>query len=98
MHNFYEKRFNLKRKGNCKYDYLSIYSLAENDTIANDHGLYCGDLDIDKSILSTTNKIALNFKSDNSVSKTGFSLYFVVGKIKSKTFLNFIVKTLLIFN
>ena len=76
--------YNLKKliyllKGNCKYDFLKIYSLYEDGKVANNHGIYCDSQIIDHLIESSTNEIGINFKSDNSVSKTGFSLIFTTG-------------------
>ncbi len=54
--------------------------MNESDSVAKEHGLFCDNLHFNELISSETNKIGINFQSDGSVSRTGFSLLFAIDR------------------
>lgn len=62
----------------CSYDYLAIYSKFEDNRLKR-IGTFCGS-DIPPVIKSERNILRLEFKSDKSIQKTGFSADFFTGK------------------
>jgi len=46
--------------------------------VARTHGVYCGSM-LPQMITSETNKMRIEFSTDNSVQKTGFAAVFFTG-------------------
>lgn len=60
----------------CEYDSLSVYSKLGEEMKR--HGIYCGGK-IPSLITSEGNSLRLEFRSDNTVQKSGFAAVFFTG-------------------
>lgn len=63
----------------CSYDHLSVYN-GPNDASPS-LGRFCGSKKT-QPIMSSANKMFLQFFSDNSVQKQGFEASFTTGRFK----------------
>lgn len=65
--------FDLETFGECRYDYLAIYSgIVASENGSQPIGKYCGTAS-PPIILSSNNALTLIFKSDDSVTGAGFT-------------------------
>ncbi|XP_059469459.1 protein tolkin-like [Neocloeon triangulifer] len=58
----------------CEYDNVEVQSIHSNN-VARTHGVYCGNVR-PEMVTSETNKMRIEFSTDNSVQKTGFAAVF----------------------
>nr|XP_057905222.1 bone morphogenetic protein 1-like isoform X1 [Doryrhamphus excisus] len=65
--------FEMEGNDVCKYDYTEVRSGASADSKL--HGKFCGE-EKPESVTSQQNKMRIEFKSDNTVSKRGFKAHF----------------------
>lgn len=61
----------------CDYDSLSVYSKLDEDNLKR-HGIFCGQR-LPPLITSEGNSLRIEFKSDNTVQKSGFAAVFFTG-------------------
>lgn len=61
----------------CDYDSLSIYSKLDEDNLKR-HGIFCGGK-IPPLVTSEGNAMRIEFRSDNTVQKSGFAAVFFTG-------------------
>lgn len=66
--------FDLESESNCGYDWLNVYD-GGGSSAQSIQGRMCGN-NRPSNILSSGNRLHLRFKSDMSVPKTGFQIYY----------------------
>lgn len=66
----------------CDYDSLTVYSKLDEDNLKR-HGIYCGSRQLEL-ITSEGNAMRIEFKSDNTIQKSGFAAVFFTGKCSIK--------------
>lgn len=61
----------------CDYDSLSIYSKLDEDNVKK-HGIFCGSRML-PLVTSEGNAMRIEFRSDNTIQKSGFAAVFFTG-------------------
>jgi CUB domain len=61
----------------CEYDNVEVQSIHPGN-IGRTHGVYCGS-SLPLMVTSETNKMRIEFSTDNSVQKSGFAAVFFTG-------------------
>lgn len=56
-------------------------SIGDSDAESDNLGKFCGDYPEAFVVTSITNRLRVEFVSDNSVEKTGFAAYFLTGSL-----------------
>lgn len=62
----------------CDYDSLSVYSKLDEDNVKK-HGIFCGSRML-PLVTSEGNAMRIEFRSDNTIQKSGFAAVFFTGK------------------
>lgn len=62
----------------CDYDSLSVYSKMEDNNLKR-HGVFCGER-MPPLVTSEGNVMRIEFRSDNTVQKSGFAAVFFTGE------------------
>lgn len=65
----------------CDYDSLSVYSKLDDNNLKR-HGVFCGER-IPPLVTSEGNVMRIEFRSDNTVQKSGFAAVFFTGTLHS---------------
>ncbi|XP_060534565.1 protein tolkin-like [Cylas formicarius] len=60
----------------CDYDHVSVYSKLSNGNV-NEHGTFCGTK-TPSLIVSDTNRLAIEFVSDDNLQQTGFAVIYYI--------------------
>lgn len=63
----------------CDYDSLAIYSKMDETNLKR-HGIFCGSRQV-PAITSEGNAMRIEFRSDNTLQKSGFAAVFFIGNI-----------------
>lgn len=66
----------------CDYDSLSIYSKLDEDNVKK-HGVFCGSRSL-PLVTSEGNAMRIEFRSDNTIQKSGFAAVFFTGMMSEE--------------
>jgi len=68
--------FKLETHVDCAYDYVTITDLGADDSCAQPYVTYCGNI-LPSKYISCSNRVKVEFSSDDSVTAEGFGLKYV---------------------
>ena len=70
----------------ARYDYMRVYNDADGSLLGTYHGGHCDDdsnTDQHLIVVSTSGRISVDWSSDGSITRTGFSCLFTSGTAKT---------------